>query len=179
MSVARQVRRVVILFCFFMLAVSVRGALAQKPAPSLDALERMNDAIDALTRKVWPSVVQIAVTSYGVTREKDAAEETTAVLGRQQSIGSGFVIDADGYIVTNAHVVANAQRIQVLLSPEKTLVLSTIRVSPSHRPLAVPIQVSTAASTGLPILMTRSALANSYAIRTIPGACTIWKGNGM
>jgi len=120
MSVARQVRRVVILFCFFMLAVSVRGALAQKPAPSLDALERMNDAIDALTRKVWPSVVQIAVTSYGVTREKDAAEETTAVLGRQQSIGSGFVIDADGYIVTNAHVVANAQRIQVLLSPEKS-----------------------------------------------------------
>ena len=87
MSVARQVRRVVILVCIFTLAVSVAGALAQKPAPSLDALERMNDAVDALTRRVWPSVVQIAVTSYGVTREKDAAEETSVVLGRQQSIG--------------------------------------------------------------------------------------------
>ena len=74
----------------------------------------MNEAIDALTRKVWPSVVQILVTSYG-PREESAQGATSLVVGRQRSAGSGFVIDADGYIMTNAHVVSGAQRVQVVL----------------------------------------------------------------
>jgi serine protease Do len=91
-------------------------AHAQKPAAVPDALDRMNQAIDALTRRVWPSVVQILVTSYGA-REEGGRGETTAVVGRQRSIGSGFVIDPDGYIMTNAHVVNGAQRVQVILPP--------------------------------------------------------------
>src|SRR5436190_6655415 len=118
MRVAHRTRRIVILIAFI-LGLPVSDVLAQRPVPYPDALERMNDAIDALTRKVWPSVVQIVVSSYGAAREKDGGDETSVVMGRQQSIGSGFVIDADGYVVTNAHVVANAQRIQLLLPPEK------------------------------------------------------------
>ena len=79
-----------------------------------DALDRMAAAVDALTRKVWPSVVQIMVTSYGA-REEGARGEANVVVGRQQSLGSGFVIDVDGYIMTNAHVVSGAQRVQVLV----------------------------------------------------------------
>src|SRR5207342_3942747 len=37
------------------------------------------------------------------------------VVGRQQSTGSGFVIDPEGYILTNAHVVNGARRIQIVL----------------------------------------------------------------
>jgi serine protease Do len=99
------------------LAAATRGTAAQqKPVPYPDALERMNDSVDALTRKVWPSVVQILVTSYGA-RDEGGPGDASVVVGRQRSVGSGFVIDADGYVMTNAHVVANAQRVQVLLPP--------------------------------------------------------------
>lgn len=38
---------------------------------------------------------------------------------RQRSLGSGFIIDADGSILTNNHVVENAQKIVVKLSDER------------------------------------------------------------
>jgi serine protease Do len=91
---------------------------AQKPVPQPqsvrpeDALVNWNASIDALTKKVWPSVVQILVTGYGT---RPPARGETAVVGQQRSVGSGFVIDAEGYILTNAHVVDGAQRVQVVL----------------------------------------------------------------
>jgi len=38
---------------------------------------------------------------------------------KQRSLGSGFIIDRDGYIVTNNHVVENADQIKVKLANEK------------------------------------------------------------
>ena len=38
---------------------------------------------------------------------------------RQRSFGSGFVMDSDGSILTNNHVVENAQKIVVKLSDEQ------------------------------------------------------------
>src|SRR3954449_11214926 len=99
-----------------LIAVLLQAVPQAAPRPTLDALERYNQAIDGLTRKVWPSVVQIQVTGYGA-RDEDGVGPVSAVLTRQRSVGSGFVIDPDGYILTNAHVVSGAQRIQVLLPP--------------------------------------------------------------
>jgi serine protease Do len=104
-----------ILLCLLAIVLLAAVADAQKVAspPPPDALERMNQSVDVLTRKVWPSVVQILVTSYGA--REDGARNDVAVLGRQRSMGSGFVIDAEGYIMTNAHVVSGAQRVQIVL----------------------------------------------------------------
>jgi serine protease Do len=38
---------------------------------------------------------------------------------KQRSLGSGFIIDKEGYIVTNHHVVENADEIQVILNDGK------------------------------------------------------------
>ena len=79
-----------------------------------DALRRWDESVDALVRRVSPSVVQIMVTGYGAISE-GAHGNADVVIGRQKAIGSGFVIDASGYIITNAHVVNGAQRVQVAL----------------------------------------------------------------
>jgi len=37
---------------------------------------------------------------------------------KQRSLGSGFIIDGEGYVVTNNHVIENADEIQVILKDE-------------------------------------------------------------
>ena len=79
-----------------------------------NTLRKLNESVDALIKRVSPSVVQILVTGYGPI-ESGERGSTAVVIGRQRAIGSGFVIDPTGYIVTNAHVVAGAQRVQVVV----------------------------------------------------------------
>ncbi|HVB69775.1 MAG TPA: trypsin-like peptidase domain-containing protein [Acetobacteraceae bacterium] len=69
----------------------------------------------AIARKVVPAVVNISV----LTIAKDG---TKAGLGeRQEEVGSGFIIDPSGIIVTNKHVVAGAFRITVTLDDGREL----------------------------------------------------------
>jgi len=104
--------RVLAVMSFFFLGLSTGSARAQDH--SLDNLRNLNQSVDALIKKVSPSVVQILVTGYGPLEEGDRGS-TSTVIGRQRAIGSGFVIEESGYVMTNAHVVNGAQRVQVVL----------------------------------------------------------------
>lgn len=66
-----------------------------------------------LVETVSPSVVYIEVTS--ATGPKHAGTPSDKKDG-QNSLGSGFIISADGEIVTNHHVVAGATRVVVKLA---------------------------------------------------------------
>ncbi|HEY1338694.1 MAG TPA: trypsin-like peptidase domain-containing protein [Bryobacteraceae bacterium] len=80
------------------------------------SLVEFNGAIEELIRRVAPSVVQILVSGYGPQADSDR-RNTGVTIGHQRAIGSGFVIDAEGYVMTNAHVVSGAERIEVILPP--------------------------------------------------------------
>ena len=83
-----------------------------------DPLHQLNNSVRALVKRVTPSVVQVLVTGYGPVEGNRG--DTNLVLGKQQSIGSGVIIDPDGYIVTNAHVLRGAHRVQVNISAATT-----------------------------------------------------------
>jgi serine protease Do len=78
-----------------------------------DPLHVFSQSVQALSEKVTRSVVQIIATGYGFSGEK--ASTDTAYLEPQEAIGSGVILSADGYVVTNAHVVHGAKRIRVRL----------------------------------------------------------------
>jgi serine protease Do len=87
----------------------------QEPGASQpqEVLAQLNSALEGLAAKVSPAVVQILVTGYGPLHEEDKSQ--TALIVRQHAVGSGVIVDPNGYIMTNAHVVEGAQRIRVAL----------------------------------------------------------------
>ena len=48
------------------------------------------------------------------------SNNTSVVIGRQQSIGSGVIIDPGGWIITNAHVVSGSEHVQVIIPGANT-----------------------------------------------------------
>ena len=88
-------------------------AIGTRPAEAPAVLQQLNSAIEQLTARISPAVVQIVVTAYGALEESSHGQ--TALITREHAIGSGVIVDPDGYIITNAHVVEGAQRIHVAL----------------------------------------------------------------
>jgi hypothetical protein len=80
-------------------------------SPASDTLRQFNASLVALTKRVSRAVVQIMVSGYGPAAEEPERNNVS----HQRKIGSGVIVDADGYILTSAHVVEGAQRIRVAL----------------------------------------------------------------
>ena len=90
-------------------------------APSFDAEEENNISV---YRKVLPSVVNI--TSRTVEFDFFYGEVP------QQGQGSGFVIDKQGHILTNYHVVQGAQQVEVTFADRKKYKAQIVGTDPSH-----------------------------------------------
>lgn len=88
------------------------------------SLDSLADVSQLVSSRVGPSVVHI-----NLMRNEDSLTELEKLLLRgrdasdllREGQGSGFVIDPDGHILTNHHVVASSERLQVTLSDGRKL----------------------------------------------------------
>ncbi|MFB3141580.1 MAG: trypsin-like peptidase domain-containing protein [Acidobacteriota bacterium] len=98
-------------YLFVVLAGSA-SVWAQSSAGDESALVRLSGSLESLSEQVGPAVVQIFTTGYNTT----PGNPESNLLSREQNSGSGVILDPEGFILTNAHVVQGARRVQVLLA---------------------------------------------------------------
>lgn len=80
--------------------------------PASFASEKDALTVAEVARKVGPAVVAVTTKSKG-------AVDFFGRSGVQQGVGSGMIINEEGYILTNYHVVQGAQEVKVILSTGK------------------------------------------------------------
>ena len=119
------------------LGLSQSAAFSADTQPRKESLQALPDFV-SLARKLAPIVVNVS-TRQKVSRERGDSPPfgendpfgefwhrffgqpfgAPRGGGMQEQLGSGFIIDAKGIVVTNAHVVENADKITVKLSDER------------------------------------------------------------
>jgi len=82
-----------------------------------ETIQQLSKAVQEMVPRVAPAVVHISVTGYGA--QPGYAETTGGLINKTRGGGSGVILDPDGYILTNAHVVEGARRVQVVMQPPR------------------------------------------------------------
>src|SRR5947207_14844870 len=94
-------------------AATVQQTRADENQNDLDLLDAYSRAVIAATERVNPAVVRIDVRKVRGGAQRRRGQEGGGS-------GSGFLITPDGFILTNSHVVHNAEQLQVELKDART-----------------------------------------------------------
>ena len=103
--------------------------------PLCSYAKKVPESFANLAEKLSPSVVNISTTTIIEDRKNNLPnfppgspfeeffkqfQDPNQGTRRAQSLGSGFIIDKEGYIITNNHVIENAEKIRVILHDDKS-----------------------------------------------------------
>ncbi len=139
-----------------LLTLSLAGVLTGTAiaSPAIDLAKQLNQAFIEVAEKVSPSVVVITVTQRSAIpnldgldgspwdmlprefrrRFRSQLEETPQP--KEHGQGSGIILTKDGYILTNRHVVENAEKIEVRLKDGRRFA-ATVRGADPQSDVAV------------------------------------------
>lgn len=122
------------------------GPAAQAPAAPVPVANRpglSGEDFSRLSKSLMPSVVNIStrqvvaadgLPQYGpgspLEQFNDLFGRGNPGMRREGSLGSGFVIDTEGHVVTNNHVIEGADEIDVVLSDGTTLSATLVGTDP-------------------------------------------------
>jgi serine protease Do len=98
------------------------------------ALDEFSDSVQRLLTDVNPAVVDIVSESLGEPEESTPGKANA--LSRQTREGTGVIVSADGDLITNAHVVMSAKRVQIRLRDPS---IGTSRTRPEPRTMQAEI----------------------------------------
>ncbi|RME66216.1 MAG: DegQ family serine endoprotease [Nitrospirae bacterium] len=109
-------------------------AVFQRPAIPKDVINTA-EAFSDIVRKVFPAVVNISTVRTMTSEEKGPLYDFFEPFHRgkkwqEESMGSGVIVSSDGYILTNYHVIEDAEEIKVTLFDKRTYRARTIGVDP-------------------------------------------------
>ncbi len=125
------------------------------PVASNPSLNSFQDTFEQIYTSVNPSVVNIEVVINGNSSTQSSQSNpfgfSSPNQGPQQALGSGFVWDTQGDIVTNNHVVSGASQITVTF-PDGTTANATVVGADPNSDLAV-IKVNVPSSQLFPVQM--------------------------
>jgi Do/DeqQ family serine protease len=106
------------------------SSAAVVPEAAIQSAISVQEAFTAVAEALKPSVVNISTRRMDKSQSampKDLLDRLREFFGpdfqppqqEQYGLGSGVIIDPEGYILTNRHVVANADEVEVSLSDER------------------------------------------------------------
>lgn len=93
---------------------------------------KVYDSFADIAERSIPGVVNIRTTSISVSRDAILDPYQFFLKGgvprpqRNHSLGSGVILDSQGYIVTNYHVITGASEIQILFADSKKTMLAKV-----------------------------------------------------
>jgi S1-C subfamily serine protease len=105
-------------------------------------------SIGEIYKRAAPGVVQITSTTSGSSSSLFGDQFNSPP---QQALGSGFVLDKAGHIVTNYHVVEGASDIKVSFSNQDTVTATVVGSDPSTDISVLRVQAPANALTPLPL----------------------------
>jgi S1-C subfamily serine protease len=124
-------------------AVQATPAVSQVPPKAL--------SIGDIYQRSAGGVVQVTSTSVVTVPADPFFGDLFPSQQQQQSLGSGFVIDKTGHIVTNYHVVQGAKKINVSFSNGASTKATIVGVDPSSDIAVLKVGASSRALTPLPL----------------------------
>lgn len=109
-----------------------RCELGEEEDGPASVLETFSRAVEAVVAEVSPAVVSL------VTRKRASPRAR----GEEVGLGSGVVVAPDGYILTNAHVIAGASSVEVRFMDDRAYSAVLVGADPATDVAAVRIDAS-------------------------------------